>query len=319
MKKISIALASDENFVQHMGCLIASILSNSLENEQFYFYVIDGGITEESKEKIRSLRSIRPFEIQFLALDLNRLAGLPLIERFSMNTYSRLLLPELLPETNRILYLDCDMIVLSSLSELWDTDLEGNSLGVVLDFRELFEQEWRNERIRLGVHGPAFNAGMLLLDLKKIREQNLFQKVIFWLKEHQADIVLADQDGLNVIFENDRKMLPLRWNLLVTGFCHYQRKIRHADYLKAARNPAILHYISILKPWHFFHTGGWREPYWHYLRMTPWKDYRVHGTLKDHVRRFLRQSTLNGMFRNWWKTTKTRLFGKKRKKCQVTK
>ena len=264
MKNIKIALASDENFARHLAALVASILSNSLEDESFDFYVLDGGITEQSQENIRSLTSIKDFNIQFLKIDFdNKLKDCPNHAVFTRNTYSRLLLDSLLPDIDRLLYLDCDMIVTQSLWELWSSDLKDKSLGVVHDFElNLDSSAHLLEIFRLNLkYNDIFNAGMLLMNLDKIRKNNLFGKSLEWIAQNPDLQQWADQDALNVIFHNDLVFLDGTWN----------GSAQKKGHLNGEPMPAVIHFLTPIKPWHSEYDGLYAEQYENYLSMTPWK------------------------------------------------
>ena len=269
---IKIILATDDGFAMHTACLLVSILKNAEAHQAFTFYVLDGGLKPESKAKLESLKSVHDFEIHYLLIDstlMEKLAGLreQTDARWGIYTFLRLLIPELLPDEDRLLYLDVDMIVRGSLEELWNMDLEGKSIAASLDSSELYPElslrDWRKAILGLS-KSQMFNAGMLLMDLKKIREENAFQTTIHWL-EHFADIVLfVDQDGLNVIFRDDKKILSPIWNM--------SSEPQFAKYF--TEPPVIIHYCMKKKPSLYQYEGLYKEEYWKYLRMTPWKDFR---------------------------------------------
>ena len=264
MKNIKIALASDENFARHLATLVASILSNSLEDESFDFYVLDGGITEQSQENIRSLTSIKDFNSQFLKIDFdNKLKDCPNHAVFTRNTYSRLLLDSLLPDIDRLLYLDCDMIVTQSLWELWSSDLKDKSLGVVHDFNlDLDSDGHLLETFLLNLkYKDIFNAGMLLMNLDKIRQNNLFGISLEWIAQNPVLQQWADQDALNVIFHNDLVFLDANWN----------GSAQKMDHINGEPMPAIIHFLTPIKPWHSEYEELYAEQYEKYLSMTPWK------------------------------------------------
>ena len=262
MINIKIALASDENFARHLAALIASILSNSLDDESFDFYILDGGLTAPSQEKIRSLKSIKDFNIRFLKIDFDKLKDCPYHAIYTKNTYSRLLLDAVLPDIDRILYLDCDMIATRSLGMLWDSELNGKSLGVVHDFsldRDSIYHVFPVFLLEL-TFNDIFNAGMLLINLDKIRKNDLFGTTLEWIAAHPNMLQWADQNALNAVFHNDVVFLDGMWN----------GSAQKKDHLNGESMPAIIHYLTKVKPWHIEYDGLYAEQYEKYLSMTPW-------------------------------------------------
>lgn len=294
MTHLHIAFATDDNYCQHAGCAIASILANSLPVEEFTFYILDGGITQENKDRLELLKDIKNFELIFLHPELTKLAGCPSLSYFTLNTYLRLLLPELLPKLEKILYLDCDMIVTAPLSELWNTDLENVSLGWVVNrgltawMQEKAGKWLSSDCIRLGLNEPYCNAGMLLMNLNKIRQQHLFQKVLEWITVHAEQVLFPDQDGLNVVFESDSLILPFKWNIQIVP--SYKNGLFVAsEYRQIANHPVgIIHYFSSEKPWQYEYDSPEKKYYWKYLKLTPWKNFKPQITFKKRVDRFKR-------------------------------
>ncbi|MBR5709993.1 MAG: glycosyltransferase family 8 protein [Thermoguttaceae bacterium] len=263
MSNIKIAFSSNEKFARHLAAFIASILSNSLDNESFDFYILDGGITEQSQEKIRSLNSIKDFNVHFLKTDFEQLKDCPNNVIFTKNAYSRLLLDLVLPDVDRILYLDCDMIATRSLGALWESDLKGKSLGVVHDFSidlDRFDNVLTVFLLEL-TFKDIFNSGLLLMNLDKIRKEKTFRKTLEWVANHPSMLQWADQNPLNVVFHNDFVFLDGMWN----------GSAQKKDHLNGEPMPAIIHYLKRVKPWHLEYDGLYEEQYEKYLSMTPWK------------------------------------------------
>ena len=130
MGNINVCLSCDDNYAKYAGVVITSALANSAPEDKLTFYVLDGGITEENKEKILSIKSLKDCEINIVKIDESLFEQYKQIKTHSYvttATYYRLKLPSLLPNVERIIYLDCDVIVNSSLKEFFETELN-NSL-----------------------------------------------------------------------------------------------------------------------------------------------------------------------------------------------
>ena len=290
---------------------MASILANSASDDIISFFLLDGGVTKEGKQQLASLKTIHNFEIEYIVPQLKeKLEGCPDISYYSMNAYSRLLLPELLPDVDRILYLDCDMVVDGSLADLWNTDLEGRSLGVAIDTDHIVRKASRYYR-RLNLIGNwSFNSGMLLMDLKRIREKKLFQKTISWIAANRQSLKCPDQDGLNVLFKDDKKKVSVRYNFIHKwNFAAHLsiktiqriRKLNH-DFADSMEHPVIIHFIGTNKPTDYAFTGT-GDLYWKYLALTPWRNNKQ-GMAKSFYARLLKWYKcfpLVKAFRRWLK------------------
>jgi len=189
--------------------------------------------------------------IRWLRLDIAPFEHFLTRQYISKITFARLLIPEVLPiHVSKVLYLDADLLILDDLTSLWNCELGNAALGAVTD-----SDAAANQR-RLQLEAPAeypggaggaiggctyFNAGVLLIDLARWREEQVSKRAMQFMREH-PDTALADQDALNVACVGQWKMLDDRWN-----------RQRHdpLGYLKMApeRRPSIMHFAGKWKPW----------------------------------------------------------------------
>ncbi len=264
---IPIFLASDENYAKYLAVVMTSIFINT---ESFVeFYILDGGLTEETKSKIQKLKLIKDnFSIEFIKPDMSKLANLPNIGYFSLNTYLRYLIPNLKPKLNKVLYLDVDLIVNGDIKEFYGISLENYHLGACPYLLEnnIGQVEWCNKIkniIGLNPKSRYFNAGVLLIDCEYFREHNL-QKVLIDKTLELANILeCPDQDVLNIIFENNYKVLPSSYNLVVD-------MISETLFDKYKNEFFILHYTGGkgYRPW-INSNCPFGEYFWKYAKITP--------------------------------------------------
>ena len=253
--RVNVCIACDDNYSRYAGVVIASVLANADKTDELSFFVLDGGISLENKEKINSLKSIFPCNISFVEVD-NKLfedyQNVKTNQYISIATYYRLKLSKLLSQTDRVIYLDCDVVVNRNLKELFYSDLESHPIGGVLDI---------NKRM-LKVNPNYVNAGMLVMDLKTIKEQNIEQKFFEWTKEHIGKIKMGDQEIINEVLKGNIKILKDNWNVQSSNFTN------RSSYTK---DPYIIHFVSKRKPWHFGSFSYHKMLYFKYLQLTPWK------------------------------------------------
>ncbi|MEX0431336.1 glycosyltransferase family 8 protein [Spiribacter insolitus] len=272
-KKIHIAAATDSNYAQHICVLSTSVLCNSKDPGNIFFHILDCGIKKAEKNLIAD--NIRGFSgnVYFLEVDAHQLSALP-NTRHTKASYARLFAPDLLPrEISRLIYLDSDIIVLDDVSGLYTFPLDGKIIAAARDFSTS-----SGERLGLG-HGNYFNSGVLLLDLNQWRERSLSDVIKGHLIEAPSAFHFADQDALNITFSSSWKELPPRWNTQLGVYNSRREKwaglgFKKDDLAAALRNPAIVHYINNSKPWLYKSTHPLKSLYWHYLQMTPFRDYR---------------------------------------------
>lgn len=255
MESINICIACDDNYSKYAGVVIASVLENANQDDYLTFYILDGQISLENKDKINSLKSIKPCDINFVEVDNSLFEDYRKIKThqyISLPAYYRLKLSKLLPNVEKIIYFDCDIIVNRSLSELFNTDLDGKPVAGVKDI---------NKRM-LKINPQYVNSGMLLMDLKAIKEQNVEQRFYEWTKEHFDTIKTGDQEIINEVLKGDIKILKDNWNVQSSNF------VNRSSYTS---KPYIIHFVSHKKPWHFASFSYHKDLYFKYLQLTPWK------------------------------------------------
>ncbi len=269
-KNINICLACDDNYSIHGGVLIASILANAANDDEISIYILDGGISEQHKTEILSLTNIKKCEINFIDINedmFKEYKSIKTLEHISFATFYRLKLPTLLPNVDKIIYLDCDMAVVSSLKTLFETDLKGCTVAGVRDIGK-----------KLLRKNPNYvNAGMLIFDLAEMRKDNTEQKFIEYAKNNQNNLRYCDQDIINNACKGNIYILDDIWNVQSSNFTN------RSSY---TNNPKIIHFIAKRKPWNWASFSIHKEIYFKYRQLTPWKlnaqDYK-HWTKDNQI------------------------------------
>lgn len=193
--------------------------------------------------------------------------------RWTLGTLMRLCLPDILPEIDKIIYFDCDMIINTSINKLWSIDLGDMYLAACLD--EDISRHRRKRRqlyAKLGISDSNyFCAGTLVLNLKKLRELGKsFSDIVFGFFHQHLTLPYLDQDLLNWVCQGKFVVLDGKYNIY--------------SYNKDALNRAkdgVIHYASPNKPWKVY-TGPIDNYYWKYVSQTPWLENR--DDLIDAVR-----------------------------------
>lgn len=271
IRTIDIVLAADDGYAKNCAATMASILLNSDATSFFRFHILDGGITGINKQKILKLKYIRDFEIYFYDMTKFNWTRFPNNREYiSLATYYRLMMADVLPKNlGKVLYLDCDMIIEDDLKKIWEIDISNYVLAAVED-----EESAGNVK-RLNLPKNYFNAGVLLVDLSKLRQGDLLKSSINYLEKNKQVICYQDQDILNGLFSTRCKFISLRWN--VNSGIYIGSTLPHfytnSDAEEARKKPAIIHYTGPLaKPWEFGNLHPLSKEYWKYLEYTEFKD-----------------------------------------------
>lgn len=275
---INVCMATDDNYAQHAAVTIASILKNADSEDMIRIYVIHSGLSQENMDKLAKLKNIRDFDLVFRELNPEALKKFDLkTNMLPVSTFLRLFIPELCKDAgDRILYMDVDIVVTGSLKELWNTDLEGNAVGVVDDFLVTYKDS-HTSKVFGRKNMRYFNAGVILFDLKKCEEFNIFERAIdFWV-HNKEKIAFCDQDLLNESCYGVAKYLHPKFNKQNIALRYLNGKkydaLKNKDEMKEAiEHPVIIHFASVAKPWKFWSNTQWRSEYYKYLQFTEWRN-----------------------------------------------
>ncbi|RTK98357.1 MAG: DUF4422 domain-containing protein [Proteobacteria bacterium] len=268
---IPIFSLADVNYGIHLGVAISSIVKNSHCPSRLYFYIMDGGIKEEDKIKLRNITDGR---IEFIRMDDTVFANCPLSPdaHFTKHTYYRYLIPILKPYLNRAIYLDCDLVVTKPIEDLWCFDLSDSIVAACEDTWKYPALDWKYE---LGLTSDEFyfNAGVLLLNLEKMRSLNITEQLFRKTSEMFSKIKYLDQDILNIVLAGQKTLLPLKWNLQQTAFFETGSTRYSIEEIEIARaNPAIIHFSGGIKPWQSGCLNPLWQEYFNYLDKSPWSN-----------------------------------------------
>lgn len=185
---------------------------------------------------------------------------LPILSHpFSKEVYYRLLIPNILPNNiEKVIFLDSDIVVERDIKELYNVDLANTSIGAVSNLKgESFRE------LGLRDEYDYFNAGVLLMNLKRMRELNEVEGLINYGLEHYRKIKLADQDILNGFYKDNYKKLPLIWNWQ-NHFYELENEIPKFNEL--VKQKRIAHFSYETKPWHFVNFQVDKELYIKYAK-----------------------------------------------------
>lgn len=299
---LNIVFAIDDNYVQQCAVTIVSILANS-DFENFYnFYILNTGLKNESKIKLESLTNIRDFNIEYIDVSDFDFSKFPLNRDWiSAATYYRLLIPEVLPKNiDKCIYMDCDMIAEDDLAKLWNYDISNYYAGVVEDESSISN----TKRLNLPAENNYFNAGMMILNLDKLREISLINKSLEYYYKNEEKIIMQDQDLLNGVLNGKCLYLPLRWNLNTPAcFSSYSNHYYSFETeQEALSHPGIIHFTGKYKPWVCSSFHPFRNEYIKYLKLTNFKEDIINYYKKELLSKIICK-------KYDWKVEKIYLFG----------
>jgi lipopolysaccharide biosynthesis glycosyltransferase len=236
-------MACDEGYAMPLATTLLSMVEANQSGQPIDVYILTAEFTSAARQRVVDSVPQGAAVIHWVPVELESFQKFTTRTYISKMTYARLLLPELIPShLTRVLYLDADILVLGDLTPLSTMDLEGCAYAAVIDTDAIPHAE------RLGLYQPDgrtlceyFNAGVMLVDLKRWREENISEKSIEFMIQN-PETILADQDALNFACGGRWKRLHARWNFQE----HDERGYAN---VAPAERPAIVHFAGKWKPW----------------------------------------------------------------------
>lgn len=299
---MNIVCATDDNFAQHCAVTIVSILKNKSEQD-IAIYLLTEGISNENEKILQELASKNGGILHIILVDAKALEGCPMpqlknLEHISIATYYRLLIPKLLPvHIEKVIYLDCDIVVRHSLDKLWHYPIYDYAIGAVYQISARTSADAK--RLKYPASFGYFNAGVLLINLDYWRKNQISEKLFEFLNNEKETIIFHDQDALNGVLYDRCLPLPIKWNMLTIFFMKRTLALNDIDgglvinnyneykkqILLDINDPSVIHFVSKPKPWDAMCDHPYRREYFKYLNYTPWRDYKVPDMISTSIKK----------------------------------
>ena len=258
-KEIPIFFSTDDNYIPYLDVAVSSLIANASKEFNYRIIILNTGLNESNIDKIKQ-NEREKFKIDFvdISADVEKIKSkLKNVYHFSIVTYYRLFIASLFPQYEKVIYLDCDLVVLGDISELYHTELGDNILGAC---PEQFVQNTKEFRAyaaeALGVDPDGYvNAGVLLMNLAEFRKNRIEEKFVRLITEHDFDLLDPDQAYLNYLCFDKIQILSNGWN-------------KEPMPLACEGKKNIVHYALYKKPWQYDDVMD-GEYFWHYAERSP--------------------------------------------------
>ena len=288
---IPIVFATDKNYYAYLSVTLQSLIMNKNQDTKYDIIILEMDLDEHKKNRLEHLSSdnvsIRVFNITNI-VNRYKINNFMTINHIKESAYYRLLVSEILANYDKIIYLDCDLVALNDLSELYNTNLDNKYAAAVQDYliANIFIKgkefvNYMNNVLQIKNLDYYFNSGVMLFNLDLMRRNKLQNKLLEIASINNK--YFHDQNVLNSAFYQQVIYLDGSYNV------NYHLIFdKHKDefsstvwerYLKELDNPKILHFTSSFKPW--------TDPslpnayiWWHYARQTPFYEEILYKNLK---------------------------------------
>ena len=263
LNTIPIFFTVDDKYVPFLAVALQSLIENSSEKNYYLIKILYTSITEENQEKIKKYEK-ENVNIEFVDLNyyINKIKNkLYTRDYYSVTTYFRLFIPNLYPQYNKALYLDCDIVLLADVAELYNIDMGDNLVAAapddVIQKIEVF-QEYVEKVVGVADYRNYFNAGVLLINLDELRKFDFQEKFLYSLEKIKF-AVAQDQDYLNRLCKGRVKIISNVWDKMPIS--------NDTD----TNDLKLIHYNLAFKPWHF-EDILYKEYFWKYAKKTEFFD-----------------------------------------------
>lgn len=283
-EKMNILYTINNSYVPQVAAAITSVCENNKGIDKIHFYIMSLQISKEEEKRLTEYVHVFSNQEHERTLEFIELEDIRKHFDFSFDitgwnpiVLARLLLDKLLPDNlHRIIYLDGDTIVRKSLLELWQTDMGNCSIGACMEPTCSL-----NRKADMGLSGfPYYNAGVLLIDLDNWKLNGTGKEIIDYYQAHDGKLFANDQDAINGSQKGKIHTLPFTYNYHNTyDIYNYRLLKKNCDYAIPSRkevidtkeDPCIIHFMGEDRPWREGNRHRFREDYFRYLDMTPWK------------------------------------------------
>ena len=258
--EIPIFFTTDDGYVPFLDVAVSSLIRNASKEYTYRIIILNTGIKQENIDLVK--RNEREgFTVDFVDIseqvkDIQ--SRFKNVYHFSVVTYYRLFIASMFPQYQKIIYLDCDLVVLGDISKLYHTDLNGNIFAAGPEMFVQSTPEFRRyAEVAVGVDPDGYiNAGVLVVDLEQFRKHKIEEKFIELITRYDFDLLDPDQAYLNYLCDGKILTLPSGWN-------------KEPLPLPCEGDLNLIHYALYKKPWQYDDVL-YGEHFWEYAEKSPY-------------------------------------------------
>jgi len=241
---VPIFFSIDNSYAPYLAVALNSAIQNSSPYREYKAIVLYQELTQENRDRLSALATDN-FRIEFVPMEsglesiTDRMSNRLRCDYFTLTIYFRLFIPTMFPQYDKCIYIDCDVVLLGDLAELFDIDIGDNYIGAcpdlsVVDVPEL--AKYMEDAVGADRY-HYINSGVLLMNTKKLRELDFHKHFLELLNTYHFDCIAPDQDYLNAICMGKIHFLPEQWDAMPN------------DQKPPLEDAKLIHYNLFSKPW----------------------------------------------------------------------
>ncbi|MBQ9246353.1 glycosyltransferase family 8 protein [bacterium] len=315
--EVSCVFATDNFYAPYLAVAIESIIENSSSKNDYGIYVLEEDLSYENKYKLKLLEKDN-IKIEFVNVKdfICQYSSILHLHTYNITiaTYFRFFISELFKNFDKLVYLDCDIVVNCDIADLYNINLKGNIVACVRDlqiaswnFQNLIKnKEYYLKVLKLDKIDNYFNAGVMVFNVRKLTEFKCKEKCIKLLQEIKHP-KYSDQCILNSVLKDNVLLINIEWNFQnnITKPINIQNNYKNLfnEYLRqevinAQKNPQIIHYIYE-KPWVNLDIIN-SEKFWEYARKTPFYESIIYSNLIKKIQKTLINNSNKKFYKNFF-------------------
>ena len=319
---IPITLAANDFYVPYLATTITSIVKNASNDNNYDIIVMQRDFSDDSKRRLLNIISGKKnCSLRFIDISAysDRFSKLFTHMHFTIETWFRLVMPEMLSAYDKVIYLDSDLVVDTDIADLYKTELSDNLLAATkdADTAGLYNgydpdrKEYMDNILKIKNPYEYFQAGVVVFNLKQFRKDFDVSETLKYAASYEWK--LLDQDVLNYLAQDKVKFIDMSWNVMtdwagvrVKDIISRAPKELDDAYMEARKAPKIIHYAGGDKPWQkpdmdlseYFWKYAKDSGYYEIIlaRMIPKKEKNIKDKIKDTSKKILPAGTKRGEF-----------------------
>lgn len=276
-REIPIFFTINDDYAPFLAVALNSAIKNCNKNRRYRAIVLHQGLNPNNTEKLKALETenfkieITPMKANFESLD-DRMSNRLRCDYFTLTIYFRLFIPAMFPQYEKGIYIDSDVVLTDDIAKLFDTDIGDNFIGAcsdlsIADIPELVH--YTEDAVGVKQHDDYINSGVLLMNLKKMREYGLEEHFLNLLNTYHFDSIAPDQDYLNAMCNGKIHYLDNAWDTMPN------------DAHPPLEKTYLIHYNLFSKPW-CYDGVQYEQEFWHYAKDSGYleeiKEYKANYT-----------------------------------------
>lgn len=239
--RIDFAFAANEKYAIHLGSTIMSLFEQH-QSYLIHIHVLYKDLSLTIIEELKMLETLGSIYIHFHQINYTDSLAIPIrTEQFPIESFFRMLLPDILPHIDKVLYLDVDILIKKPLNQLFELDMDTYEIGAVVEKDIYAYYQWYLDGLGFSKYDKYFSSGVLLMHLKQMRENNTSDKLIAIARKTADSYKFPDQDILNVFYKHNFFELSKQYNY--TDCRKIDKELGESDI-------CIEHFNGDIKPWH---------------------------------------------------------------------